>query len=86
MNCILYNATSSSVIKNLATEAIGDYTLLYIKDTEVVWGYLAQERMKQVMDATGAAMVYADRYVIKNGQREQAPVIDYQMGSLRDDL
>jgi len=86
MNCILYNATSSEAIKRLATEAIGDYTLLYIKDTEVVWGYLAQERMKQVMDATGAAMVYADRYVIKNGQREQAPVIDYQKGSLRDDF
>ena len=86
MNCILYNATSSSTIKRLATEATGDYTLLYIKDTEVVWGYLAQERMKQVMDATGAAMVYADRYVIKDGQREQAPVIDYQKGSLRDDF
>ena len=86
MNCILYNATSSETIKRLAKEATGDCTLLYIKDTEVVWGYLAQERMKQVMDATGAAMVYADRYVIKNGQREQAPVIDYQMGSLRDDF
>jgi len=86
MNCILYNATSSEAIKRLATEATGDCTLLYIKDTEVVWGYLAQERMKQVMDATGAAMVYADRYVIKNGQREQAPVIDYQKGSLRDDF
>lgn len=86
MNCILYNATSSEAIKRLATEATGDCTLLYIKDTEVVWGYLAQERMKQVMDATGAAMVYADRYVIKDGQREQAPVIDYQKGSLRDDF
>ena len=86
MNCILYNATSSEAIKRLATEATGDYTLLYIKDTEVVWGYLAQERMKQVMDATGAAMVYADRYVIKDGQREQAPVIDYQKGSLCDDF
>lgn len=86
MNCILYNATSSEAIKRLATEATSDCTLLYIKDTEVVWGYLAQERMKQVMDATGAAMVYADRYVIKDGQREQAPVIDYQKGSLRDDF
>ena len=86
MSCILYNATSSEAIKRLAKEATGDCTLLYIKDTEVVWGYLAQERMKQVMDATGAAMVYADRYVIKNGQREQAPVIDYQKGSLRDDF
>ena len=62
------------------------YTLLYIKDTEVVWGYLAEERMIQVMDNTGAAMVYADRYVVKSGQTEKSPTIDYQFGSLRDDF
>lgn len=81
-----YNNVNSAEVRRIAEEAMGETTLLYIKDTEVVWGYLSQERMKQVMEATGAAMVYADRYVIKNGQWEQAPVIDYQMGSLRDDF
>ena len=81
-----YNNVNSAEVRRIAEEAMGETTLLYIKDTEVVWGYLSQERMKQVMEATGAAMVYADRYVIKNGQREQAPVIDYQPGSLRDDF
>ena len=76
----------SKKIKQLAKEATGETTLLYIKDTEVQWGYLAQERMQQVLEATGAAMVYADRYVVKNGVREQAPTIDYQLGSLRDDF
>lgn len=86
MRKILFNASSSAEIKKIAEEATGNYTLLYIKDTEVVWGYLAEERMRQVMDSTGAAMVYADRYVCKEGRIEQSPVIDYQPGSLRDDF
>ena len=76
----------SKKIKQQALQATGEYTLMQIKDTDVQWGYLAQERMRQVLEATGAAMAYSDRYVVKNGQREQAPTIDYQLGSLRDDF
>ena len=83
---VLFNAVPSAEIKRIAEKATGTYTLLYIKDTEVVWGYLAEERMIQVMDNTGAAMVYADRYVVKSGQTEKSPTIDYQFGSLRDDF
>ena len=86
MERILFNAVSSAEIKRIAEEATGTYTVLCIKDTEVVWGYLAEERMRQVMDSTGAAMVYADRYVVKSGQTEKSPTIDYQFGSLRDDF
>lgn len=86
MEMIIFNAVSSAEIRRIAEEAKGTYTLLHIKDTEVAWSYLAEARMKQVMDATGAAMVYADRYVVKNGQTEKSPVIDYQLGSLRDDF
>ena len=35
---------------------------------------------------TNAGMLYADRYLLKNGNSQQAPVIDYQKGSLRDDF
>lgn len=79
-------AVTSAEIRRRAAEATGDFTLWQIKDTDVSWGYRAVERMQQVMEATGAAMVYADRYVVKDGQREAAPVIDYQKGSLRDDF
>ena len=81
-----FNNVSSAEIRQMAEEATGETTLLYIKDTEVTWGYRAEERMKQVMEATGAAMVYADRYIVKNGVTEKAPVIDYQLGALRDDF
>ena len=85
-NSFQFNNVSSAEIRRMAEEATGDTTLLYIKDTEVTWGYRAEERMKQVMEITGAAMVYADRYMVKNGLTEKAPVIDYQLGALRDDF
>ena len=50
-------------------------------------GYLALERMVQIADITGAGMVYADHYQVSaDGKRKDAPVIDYQQGSLRDDF
>ncbi len=86
MNNCQFNNSPSTEIKRIAEEATGQFTWLYIKDTGVEWGYLAQERMLRVIEESGAVMVYSDRYVVKNGMREQAPVIDYQAGSLRDDF
>jgi len=86
MNNCQFNNSPSNEIKRIAEEATGQFTWLYIKDTGVEWGYLAQERMLRVIEESGAVMVYSDRYVVKNGMREQAPVIDYQAGSLRDDF
>lgn len=86
MNSFHFNNVSSAEIRKIAEEATGETTLLYLKDTEVIWGYRAEERMRQVMETTGAALVYADHYVVKNEKTEKAPVIDYQLGSLRDDF
>lgn len=63
------------------------YVLLYTQYTPLKLGQFALERMMQVMDDTDARMVYADRYQqTAGGERKQLPVIDYQMGSLRDDF
>lgn len=86
MNSFHFNNVSSAEIRKIAEKAMGETTLLYLKDTEVIWGYRAEERMRQVMETTGAALVYADHYVVKNEKTEKAPVIDYQLGSLRDDF
>ena len=58
---------------------------------DIEWVYLGQERMVQVMEMTGATMVYADHFnklKIKNEELKitEAPVIDYQIGALRDDF
>ena len=42
--------------------------------------------MIHIAEDSGAGMVYADRYQVKEGKQTNAPVIDYQFGSLRDDF
>ena len=72
---------STQAIRDIAAQAQTPYTLICLKPN-IQWVYLGQERMIQVLEMTGATMVYADHFA--NGQ--QAPVIDYQVGALRDDF
>ena len=58
---------------------------------EIEWVYLGQERMIQVLEMSGATMVYADHFNKVQSDKGQwtiteAPVIDYQIGALRDDF
>ena len=85
--CILVdNPFSSKAIKAVAEAASGDYTLLYTKETTLELGMFALERMIHLADDSAAGMVYADHYQITDGKQANAPVIDYQFGSLRDDF
>ena len=77
---------SSSFLMHVAEKATADYVLLQLKPVAVTLGAGALERMMAVASDTGAAMVYADRYEVKNGVVEHHAVIDYQEGSLRDDF
>lgn len=77
---------SSRTLQAVANAAEAPYTLLYKKTAAPELGLFALERMVQVSAATGAGMVYADRWLWKEGQRTAAPVIDYQAGALRDDF
>ena len=85
--CILVdNPFSSKAIKAVAEAASGAYTLLYTKETTLELGMFALERMIHLADDSAAGMVYADHYQISDGKQSNAPVIDYQFGSLRDDF
>ena len=77
---------SSATMKKIAAAAEGDYTLFYTKYNNLVMGYLALERMVRLATDSKAAMVYADNYQVVEGKKSNAPVIDYQFGSLRDDF
>ena len=77
---------STDFLMHVAEKATADYVLLQIKPVTVTLGAGALERMMTVAGDTGAAMVYADRYEVKDGVLERHPVIDYQEGSLRDDF
>lgn len=77
---------SSQSLKAIAAQATAPYTLLYTKDTILNLGMFALERMVHILNDSGAGMVYADHYQLKEGKQSIAPVIDYQQGSLRDDF
>jgi glycosyltransferase involved in cell wall biosynthesis len=80
---------STKAIKDIAAKAQTPYTMICLKP-DIEWVYLGQERMIQVLEMTGATMVYSDRIQRVESQESRvesfAPVIDYQAGALRDDF
>ena len=80
---------STQAIREIAGKASAPYTMICLKP-DIEWVYLGQERMSQVLEMTGAVMVYADHFnkSVADGQWSitEAPVIDYQSGALRDDF
>ena len=77
---------SSATVKKIANHTTALYSLLYTKNSTLIPGFFALERMVKVAGDSGAVMVYADHYQIIEGKRVASPVIDYQFGSLRDDF
>ncbi|MCQ2178333.1 MAG: glycosyltransferase family 2 protein, partial [Bacteroidales bacterium] len=77
---------SSKAVKEMAAKAGGDYAFICTKETGLRWVNFAQDRMVQIAEDTGAVLTYADHFFEMEGKVVQAPVIDYQEGSLRDDF
>ena len=80
------NLTSSRTIMQIAENAAADYVLLSTKALPLSIGPSALERMLRVANDSNAAMMYSDRLEERNGKTERHPVIDYQLGALRDDF
>ena len=79
----LYQTTT---IQEIAKETRGEYCLLITKSTPLKLHYLALERLQQIAEDSKAGLVYADHYQLKDDKCVNAPMIDYQQGSLRDDF
>ena len=77
---------SSKTMQLMAQEALDSHLLLYTKTTELSMGYRGLERMSDYLADKGTAMVYADFYESKEGNRTAHPVNDYQLGSVRNDF
>ena len=78
--------SKTATIRQVAAAAQSEYTLLYTKSTDLRLVHYALERMVQLAGDTGAALLYADHFREKNGVVEPHPVIDCQLGSVRDDF
>ena len=83
---ILSEPFSTVAVKQISEKCGAGYVLLSLQNTQVEFGLFAIERILQVAENTGAAMVYADYTEVKNNIRLPHPVIDYRQGSLRDDF
>lgn len=77
---------SSSDVRAVAAKADTEYTLIYTKPTELRWVDWGLQRLEQIAACTGASMCYSDRFTQVGDTVCEAPVIDYQDGSLRDDF
>jgi len=76
----------TTAIKKIAERSDSQYTLIYTKESTLVLGMFALERMVNIANDTDAVMVYADHYQIVDGKKSISPVVTYQKGSLRDDF
>lgn len=77
---------STAAVKAIAAHSTVNYTLISTKYTSLSFVLFALERMECLIEDSGAAMVYADHFNQVGDARTNAPVIDYQFGSLRDDF
>ena len=77
---------SSATMREIAAHADADYVLLYTKYDTLKMAPFALERFAKLGDDTLSGMLYVDHYNVTDKGADKAPVIDYQMGSLRDDF
>lgn len=72
--------------KQVALYANTPFTLICTQVQDLEFGHMALERMCDYLSAPQCSMVYADHYKTIKGERTPHPVIDYQLGSVRDDF
>lgn len=91
---LIENPYHTRCLREMAATATAPYILLYTKCFDLQLGYKALTRLQTIADDSGATMVYADhRKVIIGDASDNAQasatncsLIDYQLGSVRDDF
>ena len=73
---------SSEFLRRIGTKAVAPYTLLHLSPLQLRLRYRCLERMVQVAKDDNALLLYTDRF--DNGKPHA--VIDYQLGSVRNDF
>ncbi len=78
------SCTSGKTLNRLIEKVKTKYFLMIVQAQRIDLGQNALERMLSVAEQTQAGMVYADYYEIREGERDEHPVNEYQLGSIRD--
>ncbi len=77
---------SSATIEKIVAMQPCYAVMVYLKPAPLILGQNAVKRMVDTLFTTEAAMVYSDRYCMKEGRKVSVPTIDYQLGSVRNDF
>ncbi len=85
-NILIDHLESSATMEKIATFAETEYILFQTKSSNLQLGQHAISRMAGIAEASQPGIVYADYYALKNEVLEKCPLIDYQLGSIRDDF
>ncbi len=83
---VLENIASSASIKTIANQSDAEYSMIITKEVNINMGYFTLERFEYIASSTNAGIVYSHYYDIIDGKQVKHPVIEYQIGSLRDDF
>ena len=83
---VVADLTSSNTLMAIAENAKADYALLQIRPREIQMAKGTLDRMLRIASDSDAAMIYADHNDLIDGKLQPHPVIDYQIGSIRDDF
>src|ERR1041384_7566826 len=77
---------SGETVAFVLDKAKSDYILFIAPNEQIELGARSLERMLQVAVDSGAALLYSDYKDYFDGQRTDHPLIDYQLGSIRDNF
>ena len=77
---------SSETIKIISENIETNFFIFYTKNKKLQLGQNAIDRLSNIAQSCNAGLVYSDHFTIKNGIKEKHPLIDYQIGSVRDDF
>jgi Glycosyl transferase family 2 len=79
------NVYSGLTLSKIAEKVSTKYILFLTDDSLVEFSQFGLERFFNLAESTGAGILYSD-YIEKNTEVKHHPVIDYQLGSIRDDF
>ena len=80
-------AGQTRTLRFIAQQATAPYILLYTKYDTLRLGYHALTRWLTIAEDSGATLLYADHYTLTpDGKLSAMPLIDCQLGSVRDDF
>ena len=80
------NFTATETVRKMSEIATTPYSLIVLENGTVMPEQFAMERFCNIAESTGAGMVYSDFFERYNDTDSKHPVIDYQMGSVRDEF